>query len=89
MDVMVESSIVDNYKNYVFILDKNFENNFLLIDKNHFQYLVSIIYSNNLLILFSFTFFTTLYCCIMREKKINKNQYIVVEQSEAVKGEIV
>tara|TARA_B110000046_G_C12869957_1_gene345587 strand:- start:500 stop:766 length:267 start_codon:yes stop_codon:yes gene_type:complete len=88
MDVMVESSIVDNYKNYVFILDKNFDN-FLLIDKNHFQYLVSNIYSNNLLILFSFTFFTTLYCCIMREKKINKNQYIVVEQSEAVKGEIV
>jgi hypothetical protein len=88
MDVMVESSIVDNYKNYVFILDKNFDN-FLLIDKNHFQYLVSNIYSNNLLILFSFAFFTTLYCCIMREKKINRNQYIVVEQSEAVKGEIV
>tara|TARA_R110002072_G_scaffold193057_4_gene350248 strand:- start:57 stop:323 length:267 start_codon:yes stop_codon:yes gene_type:complete len=88
MDVMVESSIVDNYKNYVFILDKNFDN-FLLIDKNHFQYLVSNIYSNNLLILFSFTFFTTLFCCIMREKKISKNQYIVVEQSETVKGEIV
>ncbi len=69
-----------------FILDENL-NKLLLIDKNYFEYLISTIYSNQLLTLFCFSFFTTLYCCIMKNK--NYNKYVIVEQNEPIKGEIV
>jgi len=82
MDLIQESEID------IFVLDKNL-NKFLLVDKNYFEYLISCIYSNELLSLFSFTFFTTLYCCAMKSKKKNYNKYIVVDESEPVKGEIV
>ena len=78
-----QSQIID-----IFVLDENL-NKFLLVDKNYFEYLISCIYSNQLLTLFSFTFFTTLYCCIMKNKKKIYNKYVVVEQNEPVKGEIV
>lgn len=74
---LIEQSQID-----IFVL-----NRFLLVDTNYFEYLISCIYSNQLLTLFSFTFFTILYCCTMKNK--NNNKYVVVEQSEPVKGEIV
>ena len=71
----------------IFLIDENLSK-FLLIDKNYFEYLISKVYSNELLIMFSFTFFTTLYLCNIKNKKDN-NKYVFIEQSEPVKGEVV
>ena len=68
------------------LIGKKIEN-YIIINEDYFNYLVTIIYNNNLLILFSFTFFSTLYCCAMKSKK--KHDYILVQQSEPVKGSII
>jgi len=78
--------IIDSNNIEIIFTNENL-NNLLLIDKNYFNYLISNIYSNQLLILFSFTFFTTLYCCAMKSR--NNNKYTIIEQIEPVKGEIV
>lgn len=63
-------------------------NNYIIIDENYFKFLVRCIYNNNLLILFTFTFFSTLYCCSMKDKK-KYQDYLVVADAKPISGTIV
>ena len=74
-------------KNEIELLIGEKMENYIIMDKNYFNFLVTNIYSNNLLILFNFVFFSTLYFCAMKHKK--KHDYVIVQQSEPVKGSII
>ena len=50
------------------------------------NYIMSSLYSNNLLIIFSLGLFCSLYYCSNRKKDY---QYVVLENAEPIKGEIV
>tara|TARA_B100000424_G_scaffold135889_1_gene103086 strand:+ start:279 stop:563 length:285 start_codon:yes stop_codon:yes gene_type:complete len=68
------------------LLESNMEN-FIVLDENYFNLLVNYIYNNNLLILFCLSFFSTLYCCTMKNKK--DNGYIRIKQYEPIEGKII
>ena len=77
-----------NGKNEIELLIDEKINNYIIIDENYFKFLVSYIYNNNLLILFTLTFFSTLYCCTMKNKKKYKD-YVVVADAQPISGTIV
>ena len=77
-----------NGKNEIELLIGEKMNNYIIINEDYFNYLVTNIYSNNLLILFSFTFFSTLYCCAMKHRRKYKD-YVVVTDVEPIKGTIL
>ena len=77
-----------NGKNEIELLIGEKIENYIIINEDYFNYLVTIIYNNNLLILFSFTFFSTLYCCAMKHRR-KYQDYVIVQQSEPVKGSII
>lgn len=74
-------------KNEIELLIGKKMEDYIIMDIDYFNYLVTNIYSNNLLILFTLSFFSTLYFCAMKSKK--KHDYILVQQSEPVKGSII
>ena len=68
--------------NNLYFYDENFIE-YILLDNNAFLYLISKFYNNQLLILFCLSFFSTLYCCSMKQNVNNKNhKYILINQSE-------
>ena len=77
-----------NGKNEIELLIGEKMNNYIIINEDYFNYLVTNIYSNNLLILFSFTFFSTLYCCAMKHRRKYKD-YVVVTDAKPIKGTIL
>ena len=77
-----------NGKNEIELLIGEKMNNYIIINEEYFNYLVTNIYNNNLLILFSFTFFSTLYCCAMKHRRKYKD-YVVLTDAEPIKGTIV
>ena len=74
-------------KNEIELLMGKKMENYIVIDEDYFNFLVSNIYNNNLLILFTLTFFSTLYCCAMKNKK--NHDYIMVQQSDLLKKTIM
>jgi ABC-type uncharacterized transport system substrate-binding protein len=60
---------------------------YVIMDVDYLKFLITNIYNNNLLILFSLSFFSTLYFCAMKYKK--DHDYILVQQSEPLKGSII
>jgi hypothetical protein len=60
---------------------------YIIMDIDYLNFLITNIYNNNLLILFSLSFFSTLYFCAMKNRK--NNDYILVQQSEPLKGSII
>ena len=74
-------------KNEIELLMGKKMENYILIDEDYFNFLVSNIYNNNLLILFTLTFFSTLYFCAMKNKK--NHDYIIVQQNESLKKTIM
>jgi hypothetical protein len=94
MDLMGENLLIDNYENYIsgllILTEEISKSTYLLIDENYFNYLISNIYGNHLLILFSLSFFTTLFYCSAKSR--NKYKYYLVsnnENLEAVDGKLV
>ena len=94
MDLMGDNLLLDNYENYISNLllfsDEMKKSTYLLIDENYFNYLISNIYGNHLLILFSLSFFTTLFYC--SAKSSNKYKYYLVSNNdnlETVDGRLV
>lgn len=77
-----------NGKNEIELLIGEKMNNYIIINEEYFNYLVTIIYNNNLLILFTLTFFSTLYCCNMKHRK-KYQDYVVLTDAEPIKGTIV
>lgn len=89
MDVFNDNLItLYNGKNELELLIGEKIENYIVIDENYFKFLINNIYNNNLLILFSFTFFSTLYCCVMKDRKKYKD-YIVVDDTQPISGTIV
>jgi hypothetical protein len=62
--------------------------NYFVISEDYLKLLLTNIYSNNLLILFSLTFFSTLYCCAMKHKR-KYQDYVVLTDVEPIKGTII
>ncbi len=62
--------------------------NYFIISEDYLNMILSNIYSNNLLILFTLTFFSTLFCCNMKDRKKYKD-YVVLTDAEPIKGTIV
>jgi len=60
---------------------------YIIMDVDYLNFLITNIYNNNLLILFSLSFFFTLYFCAMKNRK--NNDYILLQESEPVKGSII
>ena len=77
-----------NDKNKIEVIMSEKMNNYIIIDENYFNFLVNNIYNNNLLILFTLTFFSTLYCCTMKHRRKYKN-YVVLADAQPVSGTIV
>lgn len=89
MDVFNDNLItLYNGKNELELLIGEKIENYIVIDENYFNFLVTNIYNNNLLILFTLTFFSTLYCCAMKDRKKYKD-YIVVDDTQPISGTIV
>ena len=88
MDVFNENMItlsdVDAIEFYV----SEKANNFYIISQDYLNMIITNIYSNNLLILFTLTFFSTLYCCNMKYRK-KYQDYVVLTDVEPIKGTIV
>lgn len=61
--------------------------NFYIVGEDYLNLLVENIYSNKLLTLFSLTFFSTLYCCVIKSMK--KHKYMLLPQTEIIEGTIV
>ena len=83
-DNMITLSDVDAIEFYV----SEKANNFYIINEDYLNMIITNIYSNNLLILFSFTFFSTLYCCSMKHRR-KYQDYVVLTDVEPIKGTIV
>ena len=62
--------------------------NYIIISEEYLNMIITNIYSNNLLILFSFTFFSTLYCCSMKHRR-KYQDYVVLTDAESIKGTVV
>lgn len=73
-------------KSRILVVEENFQKYYILRE----DFLYSIIYnlhSNNLLLLFFLSCFSTFICCNIKRKK---NNYTIIQQAEPViKGEIV
>tara|TARA_E500000178_G_scaffold354966_1_gene425855 strand:- start:673 stop:960 length:288 start_codon:yes stop_codon:yes gene_type:complete len=63
-------------------------NNYFVLSEDYLNIIISNVYSNNLLILFSLTFFSTLYCCAMKHRR-KYQDYVVLAHAEPIKGTIV
>jgi hypothetical protein len=94
MDLMRDNLLLENYENYVSNLlifsDEMKKSKYLIIDENYFNYLISNIYGNHLLILFSLSFFTTLFYCSSKRK--NKYRYYLISNNdnlETIDGKLV
>ena len=83
-DNMISLKDVDAIEFYV----SEKANNYFVLSEDYLNIIISNIYSNNLLILFSLTFFSTLYCCAMKHRRKYKD-YVVLTDAEPIKGTIV
>ena len=83
-DNMITLSDVDAIE--FFVSEK--ANNYYILSEEYLNMIITNIYSNNLLILFSFTFFSTLYCCAMKHRR-KYQDYVVLTDAEPIKGTIV
>ncbi len=61
--------------------------NFYIVDEYYLNLLVENIYTNKFITLFSLTFFSTLYCCVIKSMK--KHKYILLPQTETIEGTII
>jgi hypothetical protein len=62
--------------------------NYFVISEDYLKLLLTNIYSNNLLLLFSLTFFSTLYCCAIKHRR-KYQDYVVLTHAEPIKGTII
>ena len=67
-------------------LDSAYDGNFIIMSSNDYNYLLSYINTNFLLVFFMLSCFSTLICCTYREKNQN---YINLETQEAIPAKIV
>ncbi len=84
-DNMITLSDVDAIE---FFVSEKANNNYYILSEEYLNMIITNIYSNNLLILFSFTFFSTLYCCSMKYRR-KYQDYVVLTDAEPIKGTIV
>ena len=83
-DNMISLKDVDAIEFYV----SEKANNYFVLSEDYLNIIISNIYSNNLLILFSLSFFSTLYCCAMKHRR-KYQDYVVLADAEPIKGTIV
>ena len=87
MHTFYDFPLYNNHTDLIFILVNKQINKYVIISQDYYKLLINNVYSNNLLILFALSFFTTLYC-FNRKNKIKKHKYKVLQQ-EPIYGEIV
>jgi hypothetical protein len=88
MDFSNDNIILLNEVNAIEFYISEEADNYFIISEDYLNMILSNIYSNNLLILFTLTFFSTLYCCNMKHRKKYKD-YLVLTDTEPIKGTIV
>ena len=62
--------------------------NYFILSEEYLNMIITNIYSNSLLMLFSLTFFSTLYCCATKHKK-KYQDYVLVSDAQPIAGTIV
>lgn len=88
MDFSNDNMISLNEVNAIEFYVSEEPDNYFIISEDYLNMILSNIYSNNLLILFTLTFFSTLYCCNMKHRK-KYQDYVVLTDAEPIKGTIV
>ena len=87
MHTIYDYPLYNNHTDFFYILVNKQINKYVIITQDYYTLLINNVYSNNLLILFALSFFTTLYCC-SKKNKTKKHKYKVLQQ-EPIYGEIV
>ena len=88
MEAFNENMITLQNNDNLEIISQNEIQNYFIINENFLDYIISNMFANNLLILFIFACFSSIYCCEIKNRN-NKYHYQVVEENEPIIGEIV